>query len=126
MILISARTWRKHGGIDTSPSIPLHDRSFDLVLLSNWEDQITYETENDQRSAEQTRSDLMAPVNKGLESGAWTQSIIWSPRTPFRDFTQIEFNNGDDIIPEERPPGSYLSSRTLIMPHCFTSPGIQT
>jgi transcription initiation factor TFIID subunit 1, fungi type len=47
----------------------------------------------------------MAPVNKGLESGAWTQSIIWSPRAPFRDFTQIEFNNGDDIIPEERPPG---------------------
>jgi len=49
----------------------------------------------------------MAPVNKALESGAWTQSIIWSPRAPFRDFTQIEFNNGDDIIPEERPPGSY-------------------
>ena len=46
----------------------------------------------------------MAPVNKALESGAWTQSIIWSPRAPFRDFTQIEFNNGDDIIPEERPP----------------------
>lgn len=49
----------------------------------------------------------MAPVNKALEAGAWTQSIIWSPRAPFRDFTQIEFNNGDDIIPEERPPGSY-------------------
>lgn len=50
----------------------------------------------------------MAPVNKALESGAWTQSIIWSPRAPFRDFTQIEFNTCDDIIPEERPPGSYL------------------
>ncbi len=46
----------------------------------------------------------MAPVNKALESGAWTQSIIWGPRAPFRDFTQIEFNNRDDIIPEERPP----------------------
>ncbi len=50
----------------------------------------------------------MAPVNKALESGAWTQSIIWSPHAPFRDFTQIEFNNADDIIPEERPPGSYF------------------
>ncbi|KAI0257021.1 hypothetical protein BJV78DRAFT_1357186 [Lactifluus subvellereus] len=95
---------RKHGGIDTSPSIPLHDRSFDLVLLSNWEDQIAYEPENDPPSAEPTRTDLMAPVNKALESGSWTQSIIWSPRAPFRDFTQIEFNNGDDVIPEERPP----------------------
>jgi transcription initiation factor TFIID subunit 1, fungi type len=46
----------------------------------------------------------MVPVNKALESGAWTQSIIWGPRVPFRDFTQIEFNNGDDVIPEERPP----------------------
>jgi hypothetical protein len=50
----------------------------------------------------------MAPVNKALESGAWTQSIIWSPRVPFRDFTQIEFNNADDIIPEERPPSPCL------------------
>lgn len=49
----------------------------------------------------------MAPVNKALESGAWSQSIIWSPRVPFRDFTQIEFNNADDIIPEERPPSPY-------------------
>ena len=55
----------------------------------------------------------MAPVNKALESGAWSQSIIWSPRVPFRDFTQIEFNNGDDIIPEERPPSPC---------HLFASP----
>jgi hypothetical protein len=76
--------------------------------LSNWEDQIIYEPENDPRLAEPVRTDLMAPVNKSLESGAWTQSIIWNPRAPFRDFTQIEFNNADDIIPEERPPGSYV------------------
>jgi hypothetical protein len=100
-----------------SASIPLHDRSFDLVLLSNWEDQIIYEPENDPQLAEPVRTDLMAPVNKSLESGAWTQSIIWSPRAPFRDFTQIEFNNGDDIVPEERPPGSYplfISSSCLM------------
>jgi hypothetical protein len=102
---------RKHGGVDTSPTIPLHDRSFDLVLLSSWEDQITYEPENDPRLTEQSRTDLMAPVNKALEAGAWTQSIIWGPRTPFRDFTQIEFNNGDDIIPEERPPAHEVRPR---------------
>jgi hypothetical protein len=68
----------------------------------------------------------MAPVNKALEAGAWTQSIIWSPRAPFRDFTQIEFNNGDDIIPEERPPGSYHLSVTLIVLYCSRSPRSQT
>ncbi|KAN0134297.1 Protein of unknown function (DUF3591) domain containing protein [Lactarius tabidus] len=102
---------RKHGGIDTSIPIPLHDRSFDLVLLANWEDQIAYEPENEPPSADPSRTDLMAPVNKALESGAWTQSIIWNPRAPFRDFTQIEFNHGDDIIPEERPPTQELRPR---------------
>ncbi|KAH9964216.1 TAF1 transcription initiation factor TFIID subunit TAF1 [Russula dissimulans] len=94
---------RRHGAIETSSSNPSHDRSFDLVVLYNWEDQITYEPENDPPLAEPTRADRMGPVNKALESGAWTQSIIWGPRAPFRDFTQIEFNNDDDIIPEERP-----------------------
>ncbi|KAF8273979.1 hypothetical protein EI94DRAFT_1714431 [Lactarius quietus] len=101
---------RKHGGIDTS-IIPLHDRSFDLVLLSNWEDQIAYEPENEPPPVDPSRTDLMAPVNKALESGAWTQSIIWSPRVPFRDFTQIEFNNGDDNMPEERPPTQEVRPR---------------
>jgi hypothetical protein len=67
----------------------------------------------------------MAPVNKSLETGAWTQSIIWGPRAPFRDFTQIEFNNGDDIIPEERPPGSYILSFIRIVLQYSSSPGIQ-
>ncbi|KAH9065639.1 TAF1 transcription initiation factor TFIID subunit TAF1 [Lactarius vividus] len=102
---------RKHGGIDTSIPIPLHDRSFDLVLLSNWEDQIAFEPENEPPPVDPLRTDLMAPVNKALESGAWTQSIIWGPRAPFRDFTQIEFNNGDDIIPEERPPTQEVRPR---------------
>ncbi|KAH9178601.1 TAF1 transcription initiation factor TFIID subunit TAF1 [Lactarius sanguifluus] len=102
---------RKHGGIDTSIPIPLHDRSFDLVLLSNWEDQIAFEPENEPPPVDPSRTDLMAPVNKALESGAWTQSIIWGPRAPFRDFTQIEFNNADDIIPEERPPTQEVRPR---------------
>ncbi|KAK0208865.1 TAF1 transcription initiation factor TFIID subunit TAF1 [Desarmillaria ectypa] len=84
-------------------SLPLHDRSFDLVLLSNWEDQIIYEPENTfSRSNGLPENNLTTPANKALESGAWTQSIIWSPRAPFRDFTQLEFNHEDDVIPEDR------------------------
>lgn len=93
--------------------MPLDDRTFDLVLLSNWEDQIVYEPEHNSvalpphpLSATQ-ENDLTTPINKALESGSWTQSIIWSPQAPFRDFTQLEFNHEDDVIPEERP-GIYL------------------
>ncbi|KAF8140452.1 TAF1 transcription initiation factor TFIID subunit TAF1 [Boletus edulis] len=56
-------------------TLPLHDRSFDLVLLSNWEEDI---------------------------SGAWTQGIIWGPGAPFLDFTQLELNE-EDLTAEERP-----------------------
>ncbi|KIK70768.1 hypothetical protein GYMLUDRAFT_32818 [Collybiopsis luxurians FD-317 M1] len=84
-------------------SVPLHDRSFDLVLLSNWEEQIIYEPNPDPSTAPPaTDNSLTTPVNKVLESGAWTQSIIWTPGAPFRDFTQLEFNHEDDIVPEER------------------------
>ena len=83
-------------------SLPLHDRSFDLVLLSNWEDQIIYEPEEYMSPVEPVHTDLTTPVNKALDSGAWTQSIIWSPRAPFRDFTQLELNSGEDAVSEER------------------------
>ncbi|KAM6498495.1 TAF1 transcription initiation factor TFIID subunit TAF1 [Amanita muscaria] len=85
--------------------MPLHDRSFDLVLLSNWEDQIVYEPDTGIHPgytiAPQTN--LTTPANKALESGSWTQSIIWGPNAPFKDFTQLEFNHEDDIVPEEKP-----------------------
>ncbi|KAJ3998572.1 TAF1 transcription initiation factor TFIID subunit TAF1 [Lentinula boryana] len=84
-------------------SVPLHDRSFDLVLLSNWEDQIIYEPDPSPSAAlSSTDNSLTTPVNNVLESGAWTQSIIWTPDAPFRDFTQLEFNHEDDIVPEGR------------------------
>jgi transcription initiation factor TFIID subunit 1, fungi type len=91
-------------------SLPLHDRTFDLVLLSNWEDQIIYEPENIPAAPHiiPSENNLTTPVNKVLESGSWTQSIIWSPRAPFRDFTQLEFNHEDDIIPEERQTSKLL------------------
>lgn len=106
---------RESTDIDLS-SLSLRDRTFDLVLLSNWEDQIIFEPENKPPSkpeisdapAENANlkvpavNNLTTPANKALESGAWTQSIIWDPRAPFKDFTQLEFNHEDDIIPEER------------------------
>jgi transcription initiation factor TFIID subunit 1 len=91
-------------------SLPLHDRTFDLVLLSNWEDQIIYEPENIPAAPHiiPSENNLTTPVNKALESGSWTQSIIWSPRAPFRDFTQLEFNHEDDVVPEERQTSKLL------------------
>ncbi|KAF7339271.1 putative transcription initiation factor TFIID subunit [Mycena sanguinolenta] len=108
---------RESTDIDLS-SLSLRDRTFDLVLLSNWEDQIIFEPENKPPSKPEmsdapvesadlkvhTVNNLTTPANKALESGAWTQSIIWGPRAPFKDFTQLEFNHEDDVIPEERTP----------------------
>ncbi|KAJ7070815.1 TAF1 transcription initiation factor TFIID subunit TAF1 [Mycena amicta] len=93
-------------------SLSLKDRGFDLVSLSNWEDQIIYEPEAKPPTSDVTTEDapvvkppavknLTTPANKALESGAWTQSIIWDPRAPFKDFTQLEFNHEDDKIPEK-------------------------
>lgn len=52
------------------------------------------------------------PLNKALEEGSWTQSIIWGPRAPFRDFTRLELNE-DDIIPEERHSSTCFGPITL-------------
>lgn len=87
-------------------TLPLDDRSLDLVLLSNWEDQIVYEP--DAQAVPQPASiaperSLTNPFNKVLESGAWTQSIIWNPHVPFRDFTALELN--EEEVHEERLPG---------------------
>jgi hypothetical protein len=89
-------------------TLPLHDRSFDLVLLSNWEDEIVYEPIHTATPSSLEDNNLTTPVNKALESGAWTQSIIWSPNAPFRDFIQLELNE-EDIV-EDHPQGSSVSS----------------
>ena len=97
--------------------MPLDDRTFDLVLLSNWEDQIIYDS-NDIPMVQTpaNENNLTTPVNKSLESGSWTQSIIWSPNAPFRDFTQLEFNHEDDIVPEDRSGKYFFTySRLSIM-----------
>ncbi|KAJ8496131.1 hypothetical protein ONZ45_g12574 [Pleurotus djamor] len=99
---------------DLPVSLPLHDRTFDLVLLSNWEDQVMYDPEPLSQHSQTTERSLTTPTNKVLESGAWTQSIIWSPRAPFRDFTQLEFNHEDDVVPEERTDPSRPRKRTRL------------
>ncbi|KAI6008371.1 TAF1 transcription initiation factor TFIID subunit TAF1 [Pisolithus orientalis] len=83
-------------------TLPLHDRSFDLVLLSNWEDKIVYESKDTTAFPPPESDSLTTPVNKALESGAWTQSIIWGFGQPFRHFTQLELSE-DDFAHEERP-----------------------
>ncbi|TFK77305.1 TAF1 transcription initiation factor TFIID subunit TAF1 [Pluteus cervinus] len=99
------RALEERGQTEDSINIPLHDRTFDLVLLSNWEDQIVYEPSPSAMAIPSDNTpdhNLTTPANKVLESGAWTQSIIWHPNAPFRDFTQLEFNHEDDVVPEER------------------------
>ncbi|KAI8995293.1 hypothetical protein BD414DRAFT_479130 [Trametes punicea] len=82
---------------------PLDDRSFYLVSIANWEDQILWEPDPEASPAPAApQNDLNMPLNKALEDGSWTQSIIWGPREPFRDFTQLELHE-QEIIPEERP-----------------------
>ncbi|GJJ09780.1 hypothetical protein Clacol_004004 [Clathrus columnatus] len=106
-------------------NLPLSERTFDLVLLSDWESQILYgsdtkdiemhlssddpsdppkpaingtETHGTTAQDNQVASsvsnkkaeEIMTPSNEVLESGVWTQSIIWDSKTPFRDFTQLE------------------------------------
>lgn len=72
------------------------------MLLSNWEEDIVYGPSKIIRVPTQESDDLTLPANKSLESGAWTQSIIWGPGAPFRDFTHLELNE-DDLVTEERP-----------------------
>ena len=75
----------------------MDDRTFDLVLLSNWEDQIIYDPDYDsEKPLYQPKEVVTAPINHALEDGSWMQSIIWDAKTPFRDFTQIEIDDGDE------------------------------
>lgn len=74
----------------------LDDRSFDLVLLSNWEDQIIYEPDYYHDHHTSQPNEVVAPVNNALEDGSWMQSIIWDSKTPFRDFTQLEVDAEDE------------------------------
>lgn len=81
------------------------------MLLSNWEDQIVYGPTKAQDKPDIPVDDsiqqfeLAAPLNEALESGLWTQSIIWGPHAPFRDFTQI-VEPEEESVSEEKPAGA--------------------
>ena len=75
------------------------------MLLSNWEDQIIYSPEAKSAALSNNQNSLTTPLNKALDEGSWTQSIIWGPGAPFRDFTQLELNE-EDIVQEERQQGA--------------------
>ena len=101
-------------------TLPLDDRTFDLVLLSNWEDQIIYEPTDFTRISQPAvpvapESKLTTPINKAFEAGTWTQSIIWGPSARFRDFTELELNE-EEVIPEDKPSQSsvLLNTRALL------------
>ena len=87
-------------------SLPFDDRSFDLVNITNWNEKIVWEPTGEDSEPVLPGSDLSTPLNKALESGVWTQSIIWGPREPFRDFSQLELHE-QDLVQEERPQSEY-------------------
>ena len=107
----------------TPVNLRLSDRSFDLVLLSDWEDQIIYKPDvkhngldgvnggaeplapDSNTMLNKKAEEVMTPANATLESGVWTQSIIWDSKTPFRDFATLELN-------EEPPPEPELPTVT--------------
>ena len=90
-------------------TLSLHERSFDLVLLSNWEDQIIYEPDYmGEHQPQPDREAVTAPINHALEKGTWTRSIIWDAKTPFRDFTQLELEDAEDEN-QKKVEGSYPS-----------------
>ncbi|PVF94488.1 hypothetical protein CPB86DRAFT_876346 [Serendipita vermifera] len=81
--------------------IDMDDRSFDMINLSTWEDSIMYDSKNLPKTRPAPRPSLTAPTNATLESGTWTQSIIWDSKTPFRDFTQVDLSYLEDGYEEE-------------------------
>ncbi|KIM19627.1 hypothetical protein M408DRAFT_334323 [Serendipita vermifera MAFF 305830] len=84
-------------------NLDMDDRSFDMINLSTWEDSIMYDAKTLPKTQPAPRPSLTAPTNTNLESGNWTQSIIWDSKTPFRDFTQVDLSYLEDGYEEEAP-----------------------
>ena len=85
-----------------------------MVNITNWDEKIIFEADEDANQLfGLPETDLATPLNKTLESGLWTQSIIWGPREPFRDFTQLELHE-QDMVQEERHPGKRLLMFLLV------------
>ncbi|KIY51236.1 hypothetical protein FISHEDRAFT_64273 [Fistulina hepatica ATCC 64428] len=91
-------------GEDVAVSVDANERSLYPVQLADWEDQIILHPDPNFNPSKHPVFDdnLKLATNEQLQSGVWTQSTIWGPGQPFRDFTQLEFNHEDDIVPEPR------------------------
>ncbi|CAG7847620.1 Putative transcription initiation factor TFIID 111 kDa subunit AltName: Full=TAFII-111; AltName: Full=TBP-associated factor 111 kDa [Serendipita indica DSM 11827] len=83
------------------PDIDMDDRSFDMINLSTWEDSIMFDPKTLPKTRPAFRPSLTTPTNSTLESGVWTQSILWDSKTPFRDFTQIDLSYLEDAYEDE-------------------------
>ncbi|KAG9025969.1 hypothetical protein FRB95_009534 [Tulasnella sp. JGI-2019a] len=83
-------------------SIPLDDRSYDLVLLADWEKQIIYEPPTAPLTVGPLS--LSNPTNLYLESDDWLQTIIWDRKQPFKDFRQLPYD--PDPFKIDAPPST--------------------
>ena len=112
-LLLTLLTLEQARSTSDGPSVhAFDDRSFDLVNITNWDEKIVWEPDEEApESFLLPETDLSTPLNKTLESGLWTQSIIWGAREPFRDFTQLELHE-QDMVQEERQPG--MSSQSFL------------
>lgn len=81
----------------TSKLLDNHDRAFDLISLTNWEDQIIWDAEQTP-AVTQERSVAIA-TNALLDSGVWTQAIMWDPKAAYRDFTTFDYE--DELLEAE-------------------------
>ncbi|KAG8928363.1 hypothetical protein FRC03_010912 [Tulasnella sp. 419] len=87
--------------------IPLDDRSYDLVLLSDWERNIMYEPPSAPEPygppSATSSLELSKPTNKYIDSEDWLQTIIWdNRRPPVKDFRLLEFD--EDLLQKDQPP----------------------
>ncbi|KAG9044313.1 hypothetical protein FS837_008364 [Tulasnella sp. UAMH 9824] len=93
-----------------SETLPVDERSYDLVLLADWEKDILFDPPASTSTAltapnllePNAAMSLSNPHNLYLESNDWLQTIIWDIRRPFKDFRQLPFD--PEPIPKETLP----------------------
>lgn len=97
---------RKGNSLSFDPSlfIPFNDRSYDLVVLSDWEKQIHFDPPaapvthfNDEEIVTEGSHNIASfslsnPRNLFLDSDDWLQTIIWDVREPFHDFRLLPYD----------------------------------
>merc|ERR1712093_695011 len=82
------------------------------IAFDDWDQKIVWDRDGKPQRAvnghiETEQHNAFAFRNADVESGDWTRSIIWSDRTPFKDFTKLQLSLNDPAGPaslEERPP----------------------